>query len=63
MWLIWSVEHRAWWKSNSYGYTESREEAGRYDYDTACQIVKDSNYYSKDEPYDTMVPEVNNYGT
>jgi len=28
--LIWSNEHRAWWRPNSQGYTTHLEKAGRY---------------------------------
>lgn len=30
LYLIWSNEHRAWWRANSAGYTTSLTEAGRY---------------------------------
>lgn len=29
--LIWSNEHRMWWRPNQRGYTDAIEEAGRYD--------------------------------
>ena len=28
--LIWSNEHRAWWRPKAQGYTDSHERAGRY---------------------------------
>lgn len=28
--LIWSFEHKAWWRANKEGYTSHSEEAGRY---------------------------------
>jgi hypothetical protein len=28
--LIWSDEHRAWWKPTANGYTDDRDEAGRW---------------------------------
>jgi hypothetical protein len=37
--LIWSNEHRMWWRADERGYTDSIEEAGRYPYDTAQRIV------------------------
>jgi len=41
--VIWSIEHGAWWKARHAGYTEDLTEAGRYTYDTATQIVADAN--------------------
>jgi hypothetical protein len=37
--LIWSNEHRMWWRANECGYTDSIEEAGRYPYGLAARIV------------------------
>ena len=39
MYLIWSHEHNAWWKSNQLGYTSDLRLAGHYDYDEAAEIV------------------------
>lgn len=44
-WLIWSIEHNAWWCENQKGYTEDIENAGKYSYETAIQIVKGANYF------------------
>lgn len=38
--LIWSNEHRAWWRADHNGYTSFIEEAGRYTEDAASSIVK-----------------------
>lgn len=38
--LIWSNEHRAWWRGNERGYTGYIEEAGRYTYGEAYTIVR-----------------------
>lgn len=43
-WLIWSMEHKAWWSPGSLGYTKRRGEAGRYTYAEACEIVRNANY-------------------
>lgn len=40
--LIWSMEHRGWWRSNSCGYTSEIEDAGLYGEDEATEIVKHS---------------------
>jgi hypothetical protein len=37
--LVWSNEHRAWWRSHHRGYTEYIEEAGRYSRAEGEQIV------------------------
>lgn len=36
--LVWSNEHRAWWRPNSAGYTRDVRQAGRYDRATAIEI-------------------------
>jgi hypothetical protein len=39
--LIWSNEHRAWWRHNARGYTISLRNAGRYSRETAlahCRV-------------------------
>lgn len=40
--VIWSNRRRAWWRPNGRGYTDSLDEAGRYDRATAEQIVADA---------------------
>ena len=39
MFLIWSNEHRAWWRPAERGYTDAIEEAGRYPRSQAESIV------------------------
>lgn len=39
MFLIWSNEHRMWWRGGHVGYTDSIEEAGRYERSDAEEIV------------------------
>ena len=41
--VIWSIEHGAWWKARRTGYTNDLADAGRYTYDTAVHIVADAN--------------------
>lgn len=57
LWLIWSVEHGAWWRANRSGYTCLRSEAGRYKLDEAVDICNGANEHvsDKDAPYETMV--------
>ncbi len=38
--LIWSNQHRMWWRADERGYTDSIEEAGRYPLDAAETIVR-----------------------
>jgi len=56
-WLLWSIEHSAWWKPNNRGYTRSRADAGRYSFEEACQIVTQANVASGDTPNEAMVRE------
>lgn len=35
--LIWSNEHRAWWRPNNAGYTKQLEAAGRYSREDAIR--------------------------
>lgn len=41
--LIWSIEHQAWWRPRSNGYTESIEEAGTYTASEATKILEQAN--------------------
>lgn len=42
-WLIWSIEHGAWWRAGEMGYTASVRDAGRYTADRAEAIVAHAN--------------------
>lgn len=42
MYLIWSGEHRQWWKPNSMGYTSEVHEAGWYSEYDAYKIEEQS---------------------
>ena len=39
-WLLWSVEHKAWWRADEKGYCWSVENAGRYTLDEATAICE-----------------------
>lgn len=41
--LIWSNEHRAWWRPNSHGYTTVQEEAGLYSEKGATMIIEEAD--------------------
>ncbi len=43
LWLIWSIEHNAWWKPGHRGYTPNRAEAGVYPEAEAIAIVENAN--------------------
>jgi hypothetical protein len=45
--LIWSNEHRAWWKANRHGYTTATHKAGQFSYEEAKQICEDANRYDQ----------------
>lgn len=47
--LIWSNEHRGWWKPNSRGYTKDLLQAGLYSQEQARKITSDSSYWWKTE--------------
>ncbi len=53
--LIWSNQHRMWWRPDGRGYTDSIEEAGRYPYARAQQIVLDASCNGA-LPYDRTDP-------
>lgn len=58
-WLIWSIEHNAWWGTNRIGYTKSRKLAGRYSEQDAADIVHGANIARDDDqpPQEAMVLE------
>ena len=47
--LIWSIEHTAWWRPGRCGYTRKLAEAGRYSRAEAADIVEDANIASFNE--------------
>ena len=56
--LIWSIEHKAWWRPNQQGYTTYRNSAGLYDFAEAKEIVDGANQHldPNDPPQEAMVP-------
>lgn len=49
--LVWSNQHRMWWRANHSGYTEFIEEAGRYSRADAEKIVTSATLAGQlDEP-------------
>lgn len=47
--VIWSFEHRAWWRPGRWGYTDDLEQAGRYTRREAEAIVADANIVQEHE--------------
>jgi hypothetical protein len=41
---IFSIEHRAWWRQNEWGYTPNLWEAGRFTVRRATEIIINANY-------------------
>ena len=58
--LIWSNEHRMWWRPNRGGYTRSLEAAGRYTREEAiqqCALGRDG-WGSNEIPPEMPVDEI-----
>jgi hypothetical protein len=45
-WLIWSLEHQAWWCPRGQGYTQNLNEVGCYTQSEAKEICDNANRYS-----------------
>lgn len=54
-WLIWSIEHDAWWGPKHRGYVENIDDAGLYDFEEAKKIVANANKFCKDKPNEAMI--------
>lgn len=42
--VIWSIEHQAWWPASRMGYVETLALAGRFSHAEAAAIVERANY-------------------
>lgn len=51
--VIWSMEHQAWWRPGRMGYSETLDGAGIYSYDAAQRIVTQANLV---ECHEAMIP-------
>lgn len=58
-WLVWSNEHRAYWRPNMAGYTTHAKAAGRYSEEDAIRICRDARSHGDDgtPPPETMIRE------
>lgn len=53
--LIWSIEHGSWWRSNHEGYTSDVKEAGKYSFDEAIDIVNNPHTVKPGIPNEAIV--------
>ena len=51
--VLWSIEHTAWWRPSRRGYTRDIRQAGRYELLEAREIVRDANIVRCEE---CMIP-------
>ena len=61
LFVIWSIEHTAWWAPNRYGYVRDVLLAGRYTRPEAREIVRESNVVHVHEcmiPVECVEPEL-----
>ena len=56
LFIIWSIEHNAWWCMMANGYTKERRNAGTYTYQQAKNIVENANIGKHDIPNEAMIP-------
>lgn len=55
--LVWSNEHRAWWRPNSRGYTIDMTKAGRYSREDAIKICRSRDQATNEPPPELPVRE------
>lgn len=56
-WLIWSIEHNAWWRPDRCGYHGNRQMAGRYGFEEALEIVAQGNIGTGNRPNEAMIED------
>ena len=59
--VIWSIEHNAWWAPDRHGYVRDVLRAGRYPRHEARAIVHDANIVAFEEcmiPVECIEPEL-----
>ena len=57
-WIVWSNEHRAFWRPERRGYTQRIEQAGRYTKAEAETICKGANYRALSDLRSGTPPEI-----
>lgn len=56
LYLIWSYEHKAWWRPGERGYTSRLDQAGLYPKTKAFRIVESANKFRPpDKPYEVAI--------
>lgn len=55
LYLIYSLEHDAWWGNDRRGYVERRYKAGKYTFEEALKIVSEANIGLHDVPNEAMI--------
>lgn len=53
--MVYSNEHKAWWKPFYFGYTNSQKEAGIFNYD---DVIKDYPYLDFDSANDDFLVDI-----
>lgn len=48
--LIWSIEHQAWWKYRARGYSKNVADAGLYTLEEATRVCLDANRFRAEKP-------------
>jgi hypothetical protein len=57
-WIVWSNEHRQFWRPERCGYTSRIEQAGRYTKTEAETICNGANYRSNSDLRNGIPPEI-----
>lgn len=57
-WLVWSHEHKAWWRPAHQGYCAMRCDAGRYSFEEAIDILMNANFGLNTYPHEALVPDI-----
>lgn len=60
-WLIWSNEHRLWWRASAAGYTSNVDEAGRYTFAIALSYCNKRDRQDDGTPSEMPVPAPESY--
>lgn len=58
LFIVWSNEHRAFWRPHRCGYTTHIEDAGRYSEEEAIAICRGWNYRSGSVTQSGVAPEI-----